>query len=167
MSITTFVRPTRSSRFSTSRATSSDALTVSEKLREVKAAVRSSDFLGGVTRKAVGELTNMFLDCFRPNWDGYDSSPVTAQTFANARAFLEEFGGDWPKPSIGTDPDGELSLEWYRAPKLRFSVSIGPDPTLAYAGMFGSSTVHGTDTFVDEVPEGIVQNLRRLYRMPV
>ena len=153
--------------YSASRAQGPLAHTVWSLFNEVQSQFLASQSFGGPIRKTIAELTDAFLDCYSPDWDGYKALAVKPQSYQNARRFLETLNGVLPQPSIGVDPDGEISLEWYRGPRLRFSLSIGPDSTIAYAGMFGINTVHGTETFIDELPASIVQNLRRLYRMPV
>jgi hypothetical protein len=166
MSAPTESGPSYFSGYDASRAEGREAQTVSCVFNEVRGNFLATQYLGGPMRKTVAELVDTFLDCYHENWDGYDALPVNPRAFQNAGRFLDALNGLWPQPSVGVDPDGEMSLEWYRGPRLRFSISIGPDATISYAGMFGSNTVHGTETFFDEVPTGILQNLRRLYRMP-
>jgi len=161
------ILPEMPATFSFSRAQGPDAQAVEAAFGEVRMAFLESQSLGGATRKSLASLTDTFLDCHRPDWDGYDALAVRPESYENARRFLESLGGLWPQPSVGVEPDGELAFEWFRGPRLRFSVSIGPDATLSYAGMFGTSTVHGTETFLDEVPAGILHHLHRLYRLPV
>lgn len=100
----------------------------------------------------MANLIDTLLDCFRTDWDGYDAFAVSPQTYHNARRFLEALTGAWPQPSVAADPDGEIALEWCRGPRMRFSVSIGLDATISYAGMFGTSTVHGTVSVEDKAP---------------
>src|SRR5438552_1162348 len=167
MKTTTDYRSSQYPSFSGSRADGPDAETVNGLFSEVRSAFLQSQSLGGPTRKSMVSLVDTLLDCLHPDWDGYSALPVRPETYQNARRFLECLGGVSPQPSISPEPDGEISFEWYRAPRLRFSVSIGPDATLSYAGMFGTSSVHGTETFLDEVPVGILNQLDRLYRLPV
>lgn len=67
-------------------------------------------------------------------------------------------------PHVSVDPDGEISLEWYRAPRLVFSVSVGPQGELTYAGLFGRSKVHGLEIHtVDGIPREIRAGIQRVY----
>src|SRR5919108_1230469 len=138
---------------SASRAQGADAAALQSLFSEVQDSFLASQSLGGAARRTLINLEDTFLDCFRADWDGYDANAVGPKTYHNARRFLEALTGAWPPPSVAADPDGEISLEWYRGPRMRFSVSIGPDATVSYAGMFGTSTAHGTETFIDEVPD--------------
>jgi len=149
-----------------SRAQGTIAQAVSTLGNEVQRHFLNTQSIGGPIRKTITELDSIFRDCDSPDWDGYHAMPVRVQTYQNSRRFLEALNGSWLPPSGGVDPDGEISFEWYRGPRLRFSVSIGPEATIVYAGMFGTNTVQGTETFIDELPVGIGQNLRRLFRLP-
>ena len=60
------------------------------------------------------------------------------------------------------DPDGEVSLEWYRGPRRVFSISIGSNDELTYAGIFGASKARGVEPFSFEIPHAVLDNLRRL-----
>jgi hypothetical protein len=42
-------------------------------------------------------------------------------------------------------------------------VSIGVEDRISYAGLFGSDPVYGTTVFANNIPQEIVQNLRRLF----
>ncbi len=138
MKTTTDYRSSQYPSFSGSRADGPDAETVNGLFCEVQSAFLQSQSLGGPTRKSMASLVDTLLDCLHPDWDGYSALPVRPETYQNARRFLECLGGVSPQPSISPEPDGEIS-----------------------------SSVHGTETFLDEVPVGIRNQLDRLYRLPV
>ena len=50
----------------------------------------------------------------------------------------------FPKPSIGSEPDGQLTLEWYKSPRRSLSVSVDPDGLLHYAGLYSASKRYGS-----------------------
>jgi hypothetical protein len=98
------------------------------------------------------------------NWDGYDGRPVTYGVKLRAEAFLNALPADVPLPTIiAVDPDGEIAFEWYRGPRQVVSVSVGDRYAVAYAGLFGTNTSHGTEYFMDEFPAAVMDILRRLY----
>ena len=109
------------------------------------------------------EFQNMFFDTKEENWDGYAARPVSAATYYRAKAFLKQCLGRYPAPASGATPTGSFSFEWYVAPTKRCIVSISEEDELAYAGLFGSATVHGTETFHGELPPAFSQYLGRLY----
>ena len=67
-----------------------------------------------------------------------------------------------PAPEISVHPNGNVLLEWHVRRRMTFTVSVGYDGGLAYAGIFGSNTTHGTEYFADELPETIARNLGRV-----
>ncbi len=69
-------------------------------------------------------------------------------------------------PGVSIDPDGEVSLEWYREPRRVFSVSVGANGELNYAGLFGGSRVHGVEIHTiegEEIPSAIRAGIQRVY----
>jgi hypothetical protein len=54
-------------------------------------------------------------------------------------------------------------MEWYRSPRRTLSVSVAPGDDLHYAALFGPSRVYGTEAFFGEIPEGILNLIRRVY----
>jgi hypothetical protein len=98
-----------------------------------------------------------------PNWDGYGAAPVVAPTTWHAERFLASIPEAWPNPEIDADPDGEVSFEWARSAHWVFTVSVAENGRLSYAGLFGSSRVHGVETFAGTLPRAIVEGLVRLF----
>jgi len=79
------------------------------------------------------------------------------------QAFLEALPTTAPIPDVVPEPDGEVAFEWDRGPWCVFSVSVGSDGTLSYAGLYGRRTkAHGTELFVDAVPKAVMDGLARL-----
>lgn len=109
------------------------------------------------------ELCNNFLDGREEGWDGYGAQPVSDAAFVRSKRFLKQCLGRYPAPVSGATPGGSLTFEWYAAPDRRFMVSIGPDELIAFAGLFGSSTVRGTEPFVSDVPPAVWIHLSRLF----
>lgn len=135
---------------------------IAEAARETDEALRSSASLS--KQPAYDELAEVWEDCKTPNWDGYDALPVEQETFRNAYLFIESLPLGIPLPSLGAEPDGHLALEWYRNPRWTLSVSVGPAGTLYYAALFGSSDIRGSEPFFGDVPEIILNLIRRVCR---
>jgi hypothetical protein len=109
------------------------------------------------------EFCNIFLDSREDGWDGYSALAVSDSAFLRSEEFLKQCLERYPAPMSGGTPSGSLTFEWYVSPKQRFMVSIGADELIAYAGLFGSSTVRGTEPYVSDVPPIIWTHLNRLY----
>ena len=74
-----------------------------------------------------------------PRWelDSHGAEPVEAETLRNARRFLEAFPPGYPLPSVGAEPDGQITLEWYRATNWLLTVSVSREGMLYYAALLG------------------------------
>ncbi len=112
--------------------------------------------------QTVTKLIETILEASEANWDGYGARPVSAGTQLYAWAFLLALPLNVPVPEIQIDPDGEVAFEWFRAPRLVLSVSIGMRGILSYAGLFGRNKVTGAETFTGLMPKALLENLGRL-----
>ena len=111
-------------------------------------------------------LDTLWEEASRPGWDGYSARPVSGLTYWKAKAFLAALPSTVPPPGVGADPDGEVAFEWYAAPDLVFTVSIGSSGVLSYAGLFGRNKIYGSEQFLGELPKPIAESLSRLYSDP-
>ncbi len=146
--------------FEPSFAVGEDASNVRGSVAEVRANLASAESLNA---RNLREFHDTYLDAREENWDGYSAKPVSDETFKRAHRFLEACLSVFPGPSTGATPSGSLSFEWYVAPTKRFIVSIDDGDEIAYAGLFGSASVHGTELFQAEPPQILAQYLSRLF----
>ncbi len=109
------------------------------------------------------ELAEAWEECQGSDWDGHDALPVSQDALRNMYTFLEALPLGFPRPTIGADPHGHLSVEWYRSPRRLLSVGVSADDVLHYAALLGSNSTCGTETFFDEIPESILNLVRRVY----
>jgi hypothetical protein len=113
--------------------------------------------------KVFEELLKIFEECREPNWDGYGAHAVHEETYHLARQFLGALSLSVPVPSIGAEPDGHITAEWYRSPQRTLSVSVGPDGDLHYAALLGSERICGTETWRARIPQ-VLRDFNRAYR---
>ncbi len=106
---------------------------------------QASIALGLEGKGVLGELAAVYAECSHPDWDGYGGLPVSPQTYDNTRNYLESLPWGSPPPSVGAEPDGYITLEWYNGRRRTLSVSISPDGNLHYAAILGPSTSYGTE----------------------
>jgi len=119
--------------------------------------------LGTPKQAALDSLYAAFSEGCSAGWDGYDASAASYESYFRAKRFIEALPANFPAPEVALDPDGEVSLEWYRPPGRVFTVSIGTNDELTYAGKFSpSKKTHGTEPFTGEIPKVILDNIRRL-----
>ncbi len=108
------------------------------------------------------ELLKTFEECREPNWDGYGAQAAREETYHLAHQFLAALSLSTPMPSIGAEPDGHVTVEWYRSPKRTLSVSIGPDGDLHYAALLSTERICGTETFRARMPQVLSDLVARI-----
>lgn len=101
-------------------------------------------------------------ECREPNWDGYGAQPVGDQTYHLAHEFLKALPLGIPVPSLGAEPDGHVTAEWYQSPQRTLSVSISPEGELHFAALLGSAKTYGTESFIGAVPKVLVDLIHRV-----
>lgn len=110
------------------------------------------------------ELEAVAEECGVRNWDGYDAQPVSAGAIGCAWRLLDQLVDDFPCPEVSADPDGEVSLDWLDGAERGLSISVNAEGRLSYAGFFRRSKAHGVEFLQDEIPEAIMEVLRRFAR---
>lgn len=115
-----------------------------------------SEFLATDCKKMLEELFGVSEECEKPDWDGYGALPITLETYKAAYRFIETLPPGIAPFSIGAEPDGHLTLEWYRNPRRVLSISIRSEGDIHFAALLGLSTRMGTEPFLGEVPEVIL-----------
>lgn len=101
------------------------------------------------------------------NWDGYGAAPISHQAYSEAAKLLRMLSSFIPMPDILPEPDGGLGLEWYKEKDFSFTISVGGEGIITYAGLFGKNNeTHGTESFTDSIPQIILHNLERLNIIP-
>jgi hypothetical protein len=139
-----------------SRGESETAKYVSGYVYDQRKYLKNSVFFGMKINKSFEELQGVFEDCQNENWDGFQARPVTEETYDMAERFIEAIPLGIPGPSVGAEPDGQITLEWYRSPHQILSVSVSQDSLLHYAALLGTKKAYGTEPFVGDVPERIL-----------
>ncbi len=109
---------------------------------------------------AIDEVKNLFLECRKENWDGYFAQPISIKSLSHAIKFLISLPSWLEGPSISVEPDGEIEFEWRGPNNKVFSVSIGENNTITYAGIMGDGEeISGQTKFDDSIPQKIIQNI--------
>ncbi len=101
-------------------------------------------------------LEKIFEECSADAWDGERAKPVSKEVLRNARTFLESLPPGVEPPQTGAEPDGAISLEWYRFPEKVVSVSINPGGRLYYAALVGARRRHGQGLISAGIPDELL-----------
>lgn len=143
------------------RGLSQAADELADRMVGLVSALREPLSLGGGYREAISSLNEVAEGAADADWDGYGAVPVNASALDHAARLIGVLPTNLPVPEVGADPDGEISLEWFRDADWVFSVSVGARGQLSYAGRFGRSRVRGIEEGTDEFPAPLLGHLDR------
>lgn len=146
----------------TTHGASETAQFVAEQAEKMRGRLHESYALGLAGKGVFDELYSVAERCLVRDWDGYGAAPVSADAYALASQFLRALPLGIAAPSVGAEPDGQLTFEWYRSPRRLLSVSISPDADLHYAALLGPNKAYGTEAFFGEVPRMILDLIHRV-----
>lgn len=110
----------------------------------------------------IDELLTIWADCRTPNWDGYDAFPVKERTLNYAYAFIQALPLGFPLPSVSAEPDGHVAFDWFRSLHWTISVSVSPEGVLYYAALLGNSDSRGSEPFLGEIPERLLNLIKEV-----
>lgn len=144
-----------------SRSNSDAGRQVDDQLWRINRRLHGSFAIGTVSQVR-GELADVFLECMDADWDGHNALPVTYETYQLAERFLLNLPLGIRRPSIGAEPDGHLTLEWYGGVRRSVSVSIEPSGFVHYAALVGPEREYGAKVFGDSVPQVILDLIKRV-----
>lgn len=151
--------------YANNRGVSDEARTVTGQLSEVKSDIKRESISMGKTFSDLQSELEVILDEAQDrNWDGYGAHPIKYPSYLEAQKFIDSFPlTTLVLPEVSLDPDGEISFEWYKSSDHCFSISFSGDDILTYAGLFGINKINGSEYFGDEIPETILENIKRVY----
>jgi len=112
-------------------------------------------------RDELGEISNL---CRVANWDGHGALAVSQDTLMAVYCLLESFPIGYPPPSIGAEPDGQITLEWYKSPRKTLSVSVDSNGYLHYAALSGPNKLFGSMAFYNEMPQPLLRLISEVFR---
>lgn len=113
-------------------------------------------------QEAYNELIELCDECKTPDWDGYDALPILEKTRQNAWAVIQALPLTCPLPTLGAEPDGHITLEWYRHPRWIFSISVSPEGYLYYAALFGENSIKGSEFFLGKISTTILNLIEQV-----
>lgn len=147
--------------FPSHNASSPSATTIHAMLSKAIGTFRQTVSLGLHLEEALDSLYEVRQECAEEDWDGYGALPVSEGAYYEAKKLLQLLPSSIPMPELLPEPSGDIGLEW-RKGRNHFVVSASGNNELTFAGIFGSSRIHGTEYFYNAIPSIIMENLRRL-----
>lgn len=135
---------------------------VVKQIAEGWAQLRKSNSFGAGVEAAIEELRGLAEECSSIGWDGYEAAAVEQETIRQAERFLDALPLGMVAPSVGAEPDGHITFEWYQSSRRILSVSVSPEGDLHYAALFGYRKSYGTEPFFGEISSDILNLVRRV-----
>ena len=124
--------------------------------RDLREYMQDSNYLGLRAKGVFDELCSVAEECCNPGWDGYSAVPITEETIKKAEQFLMTLPWGISPPSIGAEPDGCLTFEWYKSSIHVLSISISEDGFLHYAYLCGKRKKYGSEPFSTSIAKDII-----------
>ena len=108
--------------------------------------------------KVLQDYYAVFATCCEDGWTGemFESWLKTYNVILSLPREVQD-------PEVRLDPDGEFTLEWFVEPRKTFTLSVGPDGLLSYAGLFGEETIADKTYFGDSLPDVILDAIGRVF----
>lgn len=126
--------------------------------------LQESNALGFIAKGTFQKLDEVFEECSSAGWDGANAKPIAVETLQNAKAFLKFFPLGIEPPDVGVEPDGAITLEWYKSPDKVISISINPGGWLYFAAIIGAKKRHGVDFALCDVSEDLLGLISQVVR---
>lgn len=95
------------------------------------------------------------------NWDGYGAKPISLESVEVAGELIRALPLGASHPTLGMEPDGMVTMEWYAGPSRVVSLTARPDGTLSYVAIFGAERQFGSAPYLGSMPR-ILLNLLQL-----
>jgi hypothetical protein len=151
-----------------SRGVSGEACFVHQEAEKGRNQLQESYALGQVGKGTFYELLQIAQEREIANWDGYGADAVPYEAYLSACLFLDALPLGTPAPTIGAEPDGDITFEWYHSTRRVLSVSISANCELNYAALLpGPRKATGTEQFVGDVPASILNLISDVVSAPV
>ena len=93
-----------------------------------------------------------------------ENAPINDSAFNGALGLAMCLPDDIATPDIYVTPSGDVMFEWFENTRRVFSIMVGSNNKLSYAGLFGSDKFHG-NSYLDDgyIPNQVIENIYRVY----
>lgn len=143
---------------SAARAVGDDAKLLDERLKAALAELQSTG-----RSVALSELREGFELAANAGWDGLEALPMSTATYATARDFLQALPTAYPNPEVAALEDGTVAMDWFPSEGTNLTVVVFPDRKVAFASAGSEGTLKGIYRFDGDIPEAIINELRRVF----
>ena len=98
------------------------------------------------------EVNELLESAGEENWDGEGALAITLSTVAIAQRLIDEFPGYVGNPDVAATPHGEIDFDWVIGQDTMLTVSVGPSNQIAFAGIFHTTRLHGSEDWGGTLP---------------
>lgn len=104
--------------------------------------------------EVLADLEELRKECLEANSDGYDALPLSEESARLAARAIDSIilGFRLPSPSLGSEPDGAVTLAWCGTPGHELSVSVSPSGAYNFSTVMGEDRIYGRLAITDEFP---------------
>jgi len=142
-----------------SKSSSDTACYVAQQRENSYGRLQESNTLELVGEETLQQLDEVYSECSSVGWDGANAKPVSEEVLQCAVRFLYSFSIRIEVPEVGAEPDGSITLEWYRSPNKVVSISINPDGWVYWAALIGASRRHGADYSLMGISDALLRTI--------
>jgi hypothetical protein len=118
-------------------------------------------------QKIAAEFRSIREDCSVPGWDGGSALPISQKALNVAKRVAACLPREFPIADVVPEADGEVSFDWYKAPNLHFSFSVGESGVISFAGRIGNERFHGNTSFFGNLPDIVNSSISRIYGLSI
>jgi len=124
--------------------------------------IQSQQTTTGYNHELEGLLATVLEEGNSNEWVADGNEQIQASTIMFAKLFVESLPTSFQSPTIEPEPDGDISIEWYKEKRRLLSASICSVGSIEWAALLGSEDPRGTINFTGKAPETIVFHLSRI-----
>lgn len=137
---------------------------IRQEMETTEKLLQESNILVAAKKEILQKLDEVFKECSLDGWDGLNAEHVSEGTLRIAKSFLKSFPLGIESPDVGAEPDGAITLEWYKSSNNVISFSINPDGTLSYAAIIGYKKKYGSDSACVPISEDLLRLIVQVMR---
>lgn len=130
---------------------------VAQEREKIFETLQMSNVLGFAAKGTFQQLDEIFEECSSDGWDGERAKSISGEVLQCAKTFLKSFPLGVEAPEVGAEPDGAITLEWYKSLDRVISISINPGGWLYFAAIIGTKKRNGVDFALFEVSEDLLE----------
>lgn len=124
--------------------------------------LRLSFSLGFQPVEIYNDLYGLAVECSVEGWDGGTAKPITKAVFDQGFLFLQSLPLGIATPTVGADPDGDITFEWYHSASRVLTISVDPGGSMHYAAIIGLRKAYGTESLAAGIPSHITDLIRQV-----